>query len=56
MIIGFLRHTAIREETFGRLTLNDPNLVDKLRRGLVMDDQSQVRVMAFMQRYEDSKS
>jgi hypothetical protein len=56
MIASFLRYTGIRPETFGRLTLNDPNLLPKLKAGHELNQDAAERVIQFMNRYEDGKS
>lgn len=51
----FLCYTAIKEDTFGRLVMNDPHLIAKLREGATLKDDAAMRIMGFMQRYEDAK-
>lgn len=55
MVTSFLKYTGIKEDTFGRLVLNDAWLVEKLRRGLELTDEAQAAVIEFMNRYEDAK-
>jgi hypothetical protein len=55
IIERFLSYTAIRPDTFGRLTVNDPNLLHKLRRGERLTDEAEACIMTFMQNYEDAK-
>jgi hypothetical protein len=55
LIQRFLKFTGIHEETFGRLTLNDPNLMYKLERGEALSDEAELRVLKFMQTYEDER-
>lgn len=56
MIVSFLRYTGIRPETFGRLTVNDPHLVAKLKTGRALGQEAQEKILVFMHRYEDGKS
>lgn len=56
MIQRFLKYTAIRPDTFGRLTVNDPNLIEKLKRGLILTDEAERAILSFMHHYEDAKS
>jgi hypothetical protein len=55
MIVSFLRYTGIRPDTFGRLTVNDPNLVSKLKEGRELSTEAQEQILWFMHKYEDAK-
>jgi hypothetical protein len=55
VIERFLSYTGIPKDTFGRLTVNDANLIRKLRRGEQLTDEAETRIMSFMQNYEDAK-
>jgi len=55
-IEAFLCFTGIRPGTFGRLALNDVNLMFKLGQGQQLSDDAVNRVRLFMQGYEDAKS
>jgi adenylate kinase family enzyme len=55
MIMSFLRFTGIKPDTFGRLTVNDPWLVEKLKEGRVLSDDAEHTILTFMHRYEDTK-
>jgi hypothetical protein len=56
LIENFLKWTAIRPETFGRLTLNDPWLVWRLKDGHQLPEEEKYRVIQFIRNYEDAKS
>jgi hypothetical protein len=56
LIQRFLKYTGIHPETFGRLTVNDPNLMYKLERGDELDDEAERMVLTFMQNYEDDRA
>jgi hypothetical protein len=56
LIQRFLKYTGIHPETFGRLTVNDPNLLYKLERGDELDDEAERMVLTFMQNYEDDRA
>lgn len=57
MIAEFLRFTGIHPETFGRLTVNDPDVYYKLRKGnFRLHDWARDRIISFIQNYEDLKS
>lgn len=55
MIVSFLRYTGIPPDTFGRLTVNDPNLVPKLKEGRELSRAAQDQILSFMHNYEDAK-
>jgi hypothetical protein len=55
LIISFLKYTGIRPETFGRLVLNDHNLVAKLQEGMQLTNEAEEAILSFMNRYEDAK-
>lgn len=52
----FLSFTAIKPETFGRLTVNDPNLCFKLSRHGEIKDEAVNRIRLFMQNYEEARA
>lgn len=53
----FLCFTGIRPETFGRLTLNDPHLLWRLKQpGFELFDEARDRILTFIHNYEDTKS
>jgi hypothetical protein len=52
----FLKYSGIHPETFGRLTVNDPNLLYKLERGDELDDEAERMVLTFMHNYEDDRA
>lgn len=55
--MNFLRFTGIHPETFGRLAVNDPNLVYRLENpDFALYQESQERILDFMHNYEDAKS
>lgn len=51
----FLEYTGIKGDTFGRLTVNDPYLMEKLRSGQTLTEEAEMRIVNFMQNYEDAK-
>jgi hypothetical protein len=51
----FLGYTGIKPDTFGRLTINDPHLIPKLRAGRELESETELRILTFMQNYEDFK-
>lgn len=55
LIQRFIDYTGIHPETFGRLTVNDARLVDKLRDGQTLTDEAQGHILTFMHNYEDTK-
>jgi hypothetical protein len=55
LIERFLAYTGIHPDTFGRLTVNNPELVYRLRMGETIDKDAEEMILTFMQRYEDMK-
>jgi hypothetical protein len=55
LVISFLKYTGLKPETFGRLTVNDADLVWKLEQGMQFEDEVNETILRFMQRYEDAK-
>lgn len=57
LIIRFLGWTGIHPETFGRLTVNNPDLVYRLEDpDFALHQEAQERILDFMHNYEDAKS
>lgn len=52
----YLRATAMRPTTFGRLAARDPRLVHDLRRGREPGDAMVRRIEAFLQAQGDTRS
>jgi hypothetical protein len=55
LVINFLKYTGLKPETFGRLTVNDADLVWKLEQGMQFEDEVNETILRFIQRYEDAK-
>jgi len=56
-IMEFLRFTGIHPETFGRLSVNDPDLIYKLQNPeFKLFDDARQRILNFIHDYEDAKS
>lgn len=56
IIERFLKHTGIKRDTFGRLTVNDPWLIEKMRNGYQLSDEAETIILTFITNYEDAKS
>lgn len=48
----YLRDSKMARTRFGRATVNDPRLVDDMRRGRVLQPHNRARVAAFLDRAE----
>lgn len=56
LVKRFLKVTGIHPETFGRLVLNDADLVYRLKAGEKLDKTERRLIIDFIQNYEDIKS
>lgn len=54
IIREFLKATGISEAAFGALTMNDVQLVDKIRRGKPLTEDARNRVLLFIENYDEA--
>lgn len=55
VIEEFLKRTGIKPETFGLLTINDQDMVFRLRRSEYLSDDEWGHVLMFIQKYDEIK-